>query len=118
MTLFKAVIKICIKVQIRQEQQENLRFKKKKTRTSPVLCLGNPTLLDATFEKLQGENGGLAKALRSVECGVCLRGEKICHFGVVVYSHVREGAPMRGFYAPPYLPPSRPPPLLFHPHTH
>lgn len=70
----------------------------------------------------------MAEALRSVECGVCLRGEKICHFGVVVYSNVRERAPMRGRHAPPYLPPFRSaplpspplfpsPPLLFHPHT-
>lgn len=51
----------------------------------------------------------MAKTLRSVECRVCLRGEKICHFGVVVYSNVRECAPIRGFYAPPYLPPFRPP---------
>lgn len=32
---------------------------------------------------------------RAAECGVCLRGEKICHFGAVVYSNVRERAPIR-----------------------
>lgn len=77
--------------------------------TSPALCLGNPIQLDVTFWETAGGKSGLAPALRSVECGVCLRGEKICHFRVVVWSNVRGGAPMRGFYAPPYLPPFRPP---------
>lgn len=59
----------------------------------------------------------MAKTLRSVECGVCLRGEKICHFGVVVYSNVRERAPMRGCYAPPVPAPPPPPPPSMCPHT-
>lgn len=70
------------------------------------------------FWETAGEKGGLAEALRSAECGVCLRGEKICHFGVVVYSNVRERAPISGLDAPPYLPPPSPSLLSSFPSTH
>lgn len=82
-----------------------------------VLCLGN-LILHATFWETAGGKSGLAKTLRSVECGVCLRGEKICHFGVVVYSNVRERAPMRDCYAPPIPAPPPPPPRSMRSHTH
>lgn len=96
---------------------KNLDSLKENCARSPALCLSNPILLVvATFERVQGEKSGLAKALRSVECGVCLRGEKICHFGAVVYSNVRERTNEKLLRST--LPASFPPPLLFHPHTH
>lgn len=58
----------------------------------------------------------MAEPPRSVECGVCLRGEKICHFrsrGLFQRKRVRTNErPLRST-----LPASSPPPL-FHPHTH
>lgn len=77
-----------------------------KKRTSSVLCLGNPILPDATFERLRGEKVVWQRPwdLLNVEF---VWGVRKCHFGVVVYSNVREKAPMRSRYAPPYLPPFR-----------
>lgn len=93
---------------------KNLDSLKENCARSPALCLSNPILLVvATFERVQGEKSGLAKALRSVECGVCLRGEKICHFGAVVYSNVRERTNEKLLRST--LPASFPPPLLLPP---
>lgn len=83
---------------------------------SSVLCLRN-LILHAAFWETAGGKSGLAKTLRSVECGVCLRGEKICHYGVVVYSNVRERAPMRDSTLHPYLPHHHPLPSM-RPHAH